>query len=426
MAVLVSLGVTSGAMAAATLPGSAGASAPRQPFPIVDQPGVSDTEIRVGGVASETNNPVGSTFGDSFKGTKAYFEMVNQSKDKGIYGRKLSVVAERDDQLGNNQSEVQGLLSQDNVFAAMPMTQVLFTGAPLLEQSGVPTFGWNINPEWGSETHPGAPNLFGEKRSFLCFTCASQGLPWLAKQLKAKRIGVLAYTVVQSADCLKGIQASFEKYPSAKIVFTDSSVQFGNTDFSNDVAQMIDKKVDLVTTCMDSNAVLNIAREAKQQGLNAPQYLPQAYDQKFMQANGQFFEGSYVLTFFTPFEVKQKPKGLKDYLKWMGKTGGPKNEHSLSGWINADLFYQGLKAAGPDFTRQKVVDAINQMTNYTAGGLLGGVDWTRQHTADPQVDCTVLSKVHNNKFVPAFGQPGKPFVCFQFEAPKLPSKIENK
>jgi ABC-type branched-subunit amino acid transport system substrate-binding protein len=189
---------------------------------------------------------------------------------------------------------------------------------------------------------------------------------------------------------------------------------------------MIDKKVDLITTCMDSNAVLNIAREAKQQGLNAPQYLPQAYDQKFMQANGQFFEGSYVLTFFTPFEVKQKPNGLKNYLKWMDKTGGPKNEHSLSGWINADLFYQGLKAAGPDFTRQKIVDAINQMTNYTADGLLGGIDWTRQHTGDPQLDCTVLSKVHNNKFVPAFGQPGKPFVCYEANAAKLPSKITNK
>jgi ABC-type branched-subunit amino acid transport system substrate-binding protein len=426
MAVVVSLGVAASALVAIALPGSAGGTAPRQPFPPVNQPGVSQDEIRVGGVASETNNPVGSTFGDSFAGVKAYFEKVNKSKDKGIYGRKLRLVAERDDQLGSNQSEVQGLISQDNVFAALPITAVLFTGASLLEQAGIPTFGWNINGEWGSESHPGAPNMFGEKRSYLCFTCASQGLPWLAKQLKAKNVGVLAYTVVQSTDCLKGIQASFDKYPSGKISFTDSSLQFGTTDFSNDVAQMIDKKVDLVTTCIDANGVLNLAREMKQQGLDAPLYLPQGYDQKFIEENAQFLEGSYVLTFFTPFEVKTKPKGLKEYLKWIDKTGGPKNEHSLSGWINADLFYQGLKAAGPEFTRQKVVDAINKMTDYNAGGILPGIDWTRQHTADPQLDCTVLSKIHNGKFVPSFGQPGKPFVCFEFEAPKLPSKITNK
>ncbi len=425
MAVLVSVGVAAAALASLA-PVSAGANVRSQQFPPVDQPGVSQDEIRVGGVASETNNPVGSTFGDSFAGVKAYFEKVNQSKDKGIYGRKLRLVAERDDQLGSNQAQVQALLSQDNVFAALPITVVLFTGASTLEQGGVPTFGWDIHPEFGSEQHPGAPNLFGEKRSYLCFTCAGPGLPWLAKQLKAKRLGVLAYTVAQSTDCLTGIQASFDKYPSAKVAFTDSSIQFGNVDFSNDVAQMIDKKVDLVATCMDNNAVLNLAREMKQQGLDAPQYMPQAYDKKFVEANAQFLEGSYVLTYFTPFEVKQKPKGLKDYLKWMDKTGGPKNEHSLSGWINADLFYQGLKAAGPEFTRQKVVDAINQMTNYTADGILPGIDWTRQHTADPESDCTVLSKIENGKFVPSFGQPGKPFVCYPPQPPKLPSKITNK
>jgi ABC-type branched-subunit amino acid transport system substrate-binding protein len=394
------------------------------PFPKVDQPGVSDTEIDVGGVVSKTNNPVGDTFGDSFAGVQAYFDKVNSKG--GIYGRKLKLSSKRDDQLGSNQSEVQGLLSQDNVFAALPVTVVLFSGARLLEQAGIPTFGWDINAEWGSEQHTGAPNMFGEKRSYLCFTCAAQGLPWLAKQIHAKRLGVLAYTVSQSTDCLKGIQASFKKYPSAKVVFTDSSLAFGNPDYSADVAQMIDKKVDLVTTCIDDNGALNLAREMKKQGLNAPQFLPQAYVQKFIEANGQFFEGSYVLTFFTPFEVKQKPPGLKEYLKWMDKTGSPKDEHSLSGWINADLFVTGLKAAGPDFTRQKVIDSINKMTNYTAGGILGGIDWTKQHTGDPEVDCTVLSKIHDSKFVPSFGQPGKPFVCYLKDAPKLPSKILNR
>jgi branched-chain amino acid transport system substrate-binding protein len=57
----------------------------------------------------------------------------------------------------------------------------------------------------------------------------------------------------------------------------------------------------------------------------------------------------------------------------MKKGGFEQNETSLAGWINADLFYQGLKAAGPDFARQKVVDEINKMTDYTAGGLLARV-----------------------------------------------------
>jgi branched-chain amino acid transport system substrate-binding protein len=421
MAVLVSLGVAAGALAAA-LPGSAGASAPGQQFPPVDQPGVSQTEIRVGGVTSKTN-PLGGNYASAFDGVKAYFNMVNASKDKGIYGRKLNLAAERDDQLGSNRQEVQGLLSEDNVFAAIPIASLLFTGADLLGSAGVPTFGWNINAEWGSEQGAGPPNLFGEKGSFLCFTCAGSLLPLFAKTVKAKKIGVLAYQVPQSADCAKGIQASFDKYQSAKIEFLDTSLSFGVTDLSNDVSQMKDKGVDLVTTCMDNNGTLTLAKEMKKQGLNAKQYLPNAYDQKFIEENGPFFQGSYALTFFTPFEVKQKSKGLKDFQKWMKKGGFTQNENSLAGWINADLFYQGLKAAGPDFTRQKVVDAINAMTDYTANGLLPGIDWRTGHSQESTNGCVVLSKIENGKFKPSFGQPGKPFVCYPNQPAQLPAKF---
>jgi hypothetical protein len=36
----------------------------------------------------------------------------------------------------------------------------------------------------------------------------------------------------------------------------------------------------------------------------------------------------------------------------------------------------------------------------------------------------VLSKIENGKFAPSFGQPGKPFVCFQ--ANPLPDKLQSQ
>jgi len=71
------------------------------------------------------------------------------------------------------------------------------------------------------------------------------------------------------------------------------------------------------------------------------------------------------------------------------------------GWLAADLAYQGLVAAGPQFDRQAVIDATNEMTEYTADGLMPPVDWTRQHTVPtvddpttngPEVSC--LAAVH--------------------------------
>src|SRR3954469_12534962 len=84
----------------------------------VDQPGVTKDTIRVGGVAS-ISNPLNAPYGNIFKGAKAYFAMVNS--EGGIYGRKIQLVSERDDQISNNLREVQGLLTEDNVFAAVGM-----------------------------------------------------------------------------------------------------------------------------------------------------------------------------------------------------------------------------------------------------------------------------------------------------------------
>jgi len=422
MAGLASLVIGAGLLAA-VVPVSAGADTPSQQFPPVDQPGVTATQINVGGVVAKTN-PLGGDYAAAFNGVQAYFNMVNASKDKGIYGRKLNLSSKRDDQVGMNRQEVQGLISEDNVFAVLPVATLLFTGADLLGQSGIPTFGWNINAEWGSEQAAGPPNLFGEKGSYLCFTCATQTAPWLAQKLHKKKLGVLAYQVAQSADCAKGVQATFDKYPSAKVEFIDTSLAFGVTDLSNDVSQMKDKGVDLVTTCMDNNGTLTLAKEMKKQGMDAVQYLPNAYNQKFISENAPFFQGSYALTFFTPFEVKQKPKGLKDFQKWMKKGGFEQNENAMAGWINADQFVTGLKEAGPDFTRQKVVDAINAEKNFTAHGLLAGTDWSIAHQADQPQGCTVLSKIDNGKFVPSFGQPGKPFTCFQLNP--LPDKLQSQ
>ena len=419
---LASLVVAAGVLAA-VVPVSAGADTPSQQFPPVDQPGVTQTEINVGGVASKTN-PLGGDYAASFDGVKAYFDMVNSSKDKGIYGRKLRLVSERDDQLSNNRQEVQGLISEDNVFAVLPVSTILFTGADLLGQSGIPTFGWNINAEWGSEQAPGPPNLFGEKGSYNCITCAGQLVPWLAQKAKAKKVGVLAYAQDTSANCAKGLQASFDKYTSAKIEFLDTSLAFGVTDLSNDVQQMKDKGVDFVATCMDNNGTLTLAKEMKKQGLNAKQYLPNGYNQKFIEENAPFYQGSYALTFFTPFEVKQKPKGLKDFQKWMKKNGYEQNENSMAGWINADQFVTGLREAGPNFTRQKVVEAINAEKNFTAHGLVPGIDWSVAHQGDQPEGCIVFSKIENGKFVPSFGQPGKPFVCLQVDP--LPDKLQSQ
>ncbi len=380
----------------------------------VDAPGVTDTEIHVGGVVSKTN-PLGGEYDQAFKGVEAYFNMMNEQG--GIYGRKLKLTSKRDDQLVNNQSEVQALISQDDVFAVMPVANIaVFNGASLLADAGIPTFGWNVNAEW-----TGPPNLFGEKGSYLCFTCARADLPWAAKKLNRTKLGVMAYSVAQSHDCATGIKASLDKWPVAKVAYEDTNISFSsNPDFSVQVSKMKDAGVDFVTTCMDDNGVIALAKEMKKQGLDAIQYLPNSYNFDLVKKFGDVLEGSLVATQFVPFEAPQQPAGLANYLKYIEPAGGKKGELSLAGWLNADLFVQGLKAAGPEFSRQKVIDSINQMTKWTADGISPGINWTVAHSGEDNESCLALSKVSNSAFVPQYGEPGKPFICFNRDDANLP------
>jgi len=378
--------------------------------------GVTDTEIRVGGVASVTNILKGK-YGDAFAGVKAYFDNVNSTG--GIYGRKLVLVSERDDKMVSNKSEIEALISSDNVFAIMPVASLLFSGADSAVSSNVPTFGWTINPEWEGNAANPKKNLFGQTGSFLCFDCDSPFLPWLAKDTGSKKIGVIAYSVPQSSLCADGVKKSFDVYGAgaggATIGFVDQAISYGTTDFSVQVSKMKDAGVDLITTCMDTAAVVALAKETKKQGMAVKQYLPNGYDHEFVDEFGDLFEGSFVRTDFPQWELPadSQPAGLKEYLAAVDKAGIEPSENSLSAWMNADLLVTGLRAVGPNFDRQKLIDAINSMTNYKANGLAKGVNWTKAHSerGDPAESCSFLSVITGSAFSPNYSEPGKPFFC---------------
>jgi ABC-type branched-subunit amino acid transport system substrate-binding protein len=315
---------------------------------------------------------------------------------------------------------VQALISLDKVFAVLPVATLLFTGAAKLADQRVPTFGWNINDEWG-----GSAYLFGDKGSYLCADCAYPTWPWVAKKLGAKNVALLAYGVPQSQQCSQGQKKSFERWPSAKVAYEDSTVPFGATDLSVQVSKMKDAGVDFVLTCIDTNGAITLAKEMKKQGLNATQYLPNGYDYELLDKFGDVMEGSIVGIQFTPFEAEKIPPALQEYFTWIDKTPGAKRgELSLAGWMDAQMLVEGLKLAGPEFSREKVVNGLNSLTHWNADGINSGVDWTIAHDKSAPESCFAMVKVQNKKFVPQFGQPGKPYVCLDNTTSDLPDNPE--
>ena len=108
-----------------------------------------------------------------------------------------------------------------------------------------------------------------------------------------------------------------------------------------------------------------------------------------------------------------------EVLEYVAKNGGKTSEISYYGWVNADLAYQGLVAAGPDFDQQKVIDATNTFTDYTAGGIVPPQDWSKGHNAPTpddqsngnEYECYSLNQIQSGKFV-IVGDPATPFNCW--------------
>jgi hypothetical protein len=382
-------------------------------------PGVSDDEIRVGGVGSITN-PIGVEAGSAFDGANAYIDLVNE--EGGVDGRTIELVAEEDDnaQASRNASLVRSLVQQQDVFAVLPVATLSFSGAKFLADEGVPTFGWNINTEW-----EGAPNLFGEKGSFLCFDCGSPFLPFLARQANAQKAGIIAYTAAQSAACAEGQKASYERFgPAAgvELAFEDTSLGFGFTPgtLDGDINAMRERGIQFLGTCIDGAGSGRLGEAIQRAGLDIIQYLPNGYDQSIVEEFGDVLEGSYVNSFTFPFEAEDPPEGMRRYRQAMEDAGAEINELSLAGWISADLFVTGLRAvadAGDELTRQSLVDAINVMEDYDAGGIIPGTDWTIAHDQLESDPCLAFLQIRNGEFVPVLGRPGEPFVCLNNENP---------
>ena len=156
-------------------------------------PGVSSTEIDVGSIANVTG-PLSSGFAPLVNGVQAYFSMINAQG--GVAGRKLKLAYQEDDQ-GSPTVDLtvaQQLVEQDHVFAVVGVGTPFFGGASYLAQQGTPTFGYVVSTDWENK-----PTLFGDYGSVLDFATAAPGDAYVAQQLGAKSIAVVAYGVAQSS-----------------------------------------------------------------------------------------------------------------------------------------------------------------------------------------------------------------------------------
>lgn len=410
---------TTGASGSATTD----AASARDTFvPINGVPGVSDGEIGFAVIGTGANNPLGTCILACYlDGIKAYFDFRNA--EGGIYGRKLVVKQELDDELMNNQAKALEVVSDNQSFGVFNATLVA-SGWGDLDKAGIPNWVWGIQPADSANRSTNFPSAVA--LTSRCVDCVTHAVPYAVKTAGAKHVAFLAINATEnSKKCAEAGKASIEKYSAdiggADVAYYNDSLAFGLPNgVGPEVTAMKDAGVDFVATCLDLNSDKTIALEMQRQGMgDVPMYHPNGYNQQFVDETGGLFEGDFVGVSILPTEASTAGTTLGDFVTWMGKDGKGLSELALTGWTNASMAFDGLLAAGPEFDRAKVVDATNAMTAATAGGLVAPIDWAKAHTpfteatrpADAPADCMVLLKVENGKFV-TVAPASTPWLCW--------------
>jgi ABC-type branched-subunit amino acid transport system substrate-binding protein len=406
---------------------SSSGSSPQGATTTSDAPGVTSDEIRFSAIGTNSNNPLGTCVLDCFvQGIRAYFDWRND--EGGIDGRQLVLddADVLDDELSKNQVRALEVTTANDTFATFSAAQFA-DGWATLADAGIPTYVWAINAAQAA----GHPEIFANS-GVVCGNCTSRTTPWLMQQADATTAAWLGYGVSDnSKQCAQAGAKSIEMYSDdiggATVGYLNDSLAFGLPNgIAPEVTAMKDAGVDMVFTCIDLNGMKSLAQEMERQGMgDVPMYHPNTYNQDFVEEAGDLFVGDYVGVGFRPFEADAAGSTLDTYFEWMDKNDYPLTELAMVGWINADTAYQGIVAAGDGFTRQSVIDATNAMTEFTAGGLVPPIDWSRQHDAPTQEDpttngyaqeCVAFVQVDDDSMFEVLGEPSSPWHCWPNES----------
>ena len=325
--------------------------------------GLTPTTIVIGQSAA-TTGPASELGTEMRAGALAYFNAINARG--GVNGRRIELRTlddgyEPDRSLANTRR----LVETDQAFALFGYvgTPTTIAAMPVFTKAQVPLIG----PFTGAEAfrRPFNRYIFNVRASYYQET---DKLVDLLATLRLQRIAVFYQNDAYGKAGLEGVERA-AKARNMPIAAT-ATVERNSTDVKASVETLA--KVDPQAVVMISayKSCAAFIRAMKAAGIHA-QFMNVSFVGSRALANELGAEGRGVaISQVVPFPWNIGTPVVKEYQKLLATETGKENYSftSLEGFIAAKVLVEGLRRAGRDLTREKLVAALETMNDFDVGG----------------------------------------------------------
>jgi ABC-type branched-subunit amino acid transport system substrate-binding protein len=319
-------------------------------------------------------------------GTKAYFDRVNAQG--GIFGRKIELKT-RDDRYEANLclENTKKFIEEDKVFALVSYvgTPTTVAAMPVFTEAKVPLVG----PFTGAEALRSPVNryIFNVRASYYDET------EKIVEQLVStgnRKIAVFYQDDAYGQAGLKGVQIAMDKR-NLKIVAL-GKVERNTVKVEDAVKTINDAQPDGVVMISAYTSIAEFVRQMKALG-STTQFHNVSFVGAKALSDALKDEGHGVaISQVVPFPWSPSVPIVKEYQEVMTKAGNTDfNFSSLEGYIVGKVMAEGLRRAGKDLTREKLVSALEGMNNVDLGDFVVNFS-PSSHSGSKFVDLTMIGR----------------------------------
>ena len=348
-------------------------------------PGITDTTIKIGIFGPMTG--AASSFGKAELGIQAVYKDINEHG--GINGRKIETVLEDtacDPAKGI--AATKKLIAQDQVFLLHggSCSNVVMAIKPDIAASGVP---YVVATAASSQiSDPVTANIFQTVA-----TTATMGrtmVDFAMTKPGAKRIAIISHSDEWGKSghdpAVDELKTKFKLAPVADVAF-----ERGSINATPQVLQIKQANPDFVLAFLYPAEFAIFLRDSFKYGLQVPTMGNQAIsieDTARQVGNPAIMKNVYV---FYPLQEQIGDPGMAKWVSIFEKynPGVRLETSSLLGMGGAMAVIDSLRKAGKDLTRQKFIEAMNNLHEFNTGVLAAPLGFSPQHHAGMNGGATI-------------------------------------